>query len=111
MHPYLIAIGLYLLVGLGCFVCIFTFFPPRDGPAEDLPDELDDLSAGPLPWTPWRLLSASFGAVSMLLFSPLILVVLCSCWLRERRSPPNHALQRTAGGRPSFWSRLFSRRR
>jgi hypothetical protein len=24
---------------------------------------------------------------------------------------PNHALQRTAGERPSFWSRLFSRRR
>ena len=26
-------------------------------------------------------------------------------------APPNHALQRTAGGRPSFLARLFSRRR
>ena len=30
---------------------------------------------------------------------------------RAGAAPPNNALQRTAGGRPSFLSRLFSRRR
>ena len=32
-------------------------------------------------------------------------------WVRHPQPPPNHALQRTAGERPSFLARLFSRRR